>query len=130
MTPLFASVEKEPLAPFEWKHRIILVFCPQYEVEDALKELESDHRAINERHILWFVFSNQSMHTNYRGDLKQSFAGSAKAKYLSGSSRDTQVFLIGKDGGVKDKSTELKLERLYELIDAMPMRQAEMKAAN
>ena len=42
-----------------------------------------------------------------------------------------QIFtfiLIGKDGGKKIRSHEpVNLEKLYQIIDAMPMRQAEMK---
>ena len=36
--------------------------------------------------------------------------------------------LVGKDGGVKLRSTKVvERRRLYEIIDAMPMRQGEMK---
>ena len=41
---------------------------------------------------------------------------------------DFQAVLIGKDGGVKARWAEpVSLNALYELIDAMPMRQREMR---
>ncbi len=42
---------------------------------------------------------------------------------------DFTVILIGKDGGEKLRSTEpLTIEKLIETIDAMPMRQQEMRS--
>ena len=43
--------------------------------------------------------------------------------------REIQLLLIGKDGGMKTRQSgaNLDLERVFELIDSMPMRQAEMQ---
>jgi hypothetical protein len=43
--------------------------------------------------------------------------------------RDARLVLIGKNGGIKARQSEkvFDLERLFTLIDSMPMRQAEMK---
>jgi putative N-acetylmannosamine-6-phosphate epimerase len=39
-----------------------------------------------------------------------------------------EVILIGKDGGVKKRKTELMTtEELFAIIDSMPMRQSEMR---
>jgi len=42
-----------------------------------------------------------------------------------------QVLLIGKDGGVKLRSSEpVSMKDLFGLIDSMPMRQQEMESKN
>jgi hypothetical protein len=42
-----------------------------------------------------------------------------------------EVILIGKDGGVKKRKTELmSTDGLFAIVDAMPMRQSEMKGNN
>ena len=43
--------------------------------------------------------------------------------------RGAQLVLIGKDGGVKARQSEgvFDLARVFELIDSMPMRRAEMQ---
>ena len=37
------------------------------------------------------------------------------------------IVLIGKDGGVKLRSDDAGLDQIFDLIDSMPMRQAEMR---
>ena len=39
----------------------------------------------------------------------------------------SRVLLIGKDGGVKLRGDELDVQRIFDLIDTMPMRIREMK---
>jgi hypothetical protein len=43
--------------------------------------------------------------------------------------RGAQLVLIGKDGGIKARHSEdvFDLERIFTLIDSMPMRRAEMR---
>jgi len=49
-------------------------------------------------------------------------------KKYKASTQNFTFILLGKDGGEKIRSHEpVNLEKLYQIIDAMPMRQAEMK---
>ncbi|WP_202405758.1 MULTISPECIES: DUF4174 domain-containing protein [Halomonadaceae] len=48
-------------------------------------------------------------------------------KTLSAQPDDVSVVLIGKDGGVKQRSRGLDVAGIFSLIDTMPMRQREMR---
>jgi hypothetical protein len=123
-SPSFA--ETDPLQPFHWKHRIILVSTDSDKAGETIADLKGAQAAIEERHIIWFVFSGQSLATNNRGPLPENFRTEVVQRYF-GINDDTPVRLIGKDGGVKEKASDLNLQGLFARIDAMPMRRAEMR---
>ncbi len=113
------------LAPLRWQQRIILVDGQQ--IPDAIERLREAQIAIDERDILWFVNQQGRLQSNYPGPLDDALAAELKRQYFSRS--DAAVFLIGKDGGLKTGDQRLDLPRLFERIDAMPMRQREMRGA-
>ena len=51
-----------------------------------------------------------------------SFLGSGPLE-----SEEPAAVLVGKDGGEKDRRRELDLERIFGMVDAMPMRRREME---
>lgn len=124
----FASAEPNPLGSFRWDYRIILVAAPVAEVEDIANELKEAKAGINERDILWFVFGGESFATNYTESLAKGFEKTVSDNYFKKSGKKREVRLVGKDGGVKEKADNLDLERLFALIDSMPMRRAEMRS--
>ena len=75
------------------------------------------------RDIIWFIFDRSDVITNYQGKVNPSIKSQVKA--WSGKEKQS-VVLIGKDGGAKSVSSSLELQKLFELIDGMPMRQQEM----
>lgn len=77
-----------------------------------------------DRDIVWFVLYRQTIKTNYEGQTSSELVDRIQEKYLL---RNHEVILIGKDGGVKERITKLDLERLFNDIDRMPMRQNEMQ---
>jgi hypothetical protein len=111
------------LAPLRWQQRIILVDGRQ--IPDAVERLREAQIAINERDIFWFVNQQGRLQSNYPGPLDGALAAELKRQYFSRS--DAAVFLIGKDGGLKTGDQRLDLPRLFERIDAMPMRRREME---
>lgn len=127
MTP-FASANETPLASFRWTHRIILVKTTSAEAQPLLSTLKMAQAAIDERHVLWFLFDDQTVHTNFPQPLEKAFRPAILRHYFAepGDSR-TAVRLIGKDGGLKESAEALHLEQLFARIDSMPMRQNEMQ---
>jgi hypothetical protein len=124
----FAFAEGNPLKPFLWDYRVILVSASPDGVEDRVAELVRAQASIDDRHILWFVIDGESVATNHEQPLAKGFQPAVLKRFFAVQNGDkTQVRLIGKDGGVKAKVEELNLEKLFELIDSMPMRQAEMR---
>lgn len=80
---------------------------------------------IVDRDILWFAFDGESVKTNSTHSMSDQLTGRVLERYFN--NRSNKLVLIGKDGGVKDVSTELNLQALFALIDGMPMRRAEVK---
>jgi hypothetical protein len=112
----------ENIRELEWQNRIILVRSDA-SAEDYAALLTHADNEIRDRHIYWFVFSGDQVTSNYPGHLSQNFIEETK-KYFRDDSN--HVLLIGKDGGIKDRSSRMDLRKLFALIDTMPMRQAEM----
>lgn len=127
MTSSF-SAQPNPLESYRWDHRIILLSVPPGDVEERVAELVDAEAAIEERQIRWFVLGGDSVATNEPESLDQDFQVALFRRYFAEQNGGTQVRLIGKDGGVKLRSTELDLQEIFTRIDRMPMRRAEMRA--
>lgn len=111
----------------KWRHRVILVW-PEGDGRDEIGVLQAAEPEIADRHIVWFVFQPDSVATNYGSAIRDGFAARTTARYRDG--REEGVILVGKDGGVKERSAILDLDDLFALIDTMPMRRQEMKRGN
>ena len=119
--PLYAL---ESISELQWGSRIILV-QENEESENVLDTLRKHEFEIHDRDIYWFVFLEESMETNYKAEIEENFYRDTLDNYFSDS--QTNVVLIGKDGGIKKKGKYLDLPGLFDLIDSMPMRQMEMQ---
>lgn len=119
--PIYAL---ESLSELEWNSRVILVRAigESGEVLNALKKLDYE---ILDRDIYWFIFTGSSIETNYKGGLQENFYRDTLNNYFTDT--ETNVVLIGKDGGIKQEGKHLDLQGLFDLIDTMPMRQLEMR---
>ena len=120
VSPLFAtpSVLGE-LSSLRWQNRLILVIGVS-DIQGSRQEFDQFSDAIIERDIIWFIFDQSDVITNYQGKVNPSFKSQIKA--WSGKEKQS-VVLIGKDGDVKSVSSSLELQKLFALIDGMPMRQ-------
>ncbi|SFR42066.1 protein of unknown function [Marinobacter daqiaonensis] len=110
------------LSDLQWQNRIILVGNPESKGE-AIEALNRFRDGIEERDIAWFVVDEESVESNING-LTAALSESVRARLNEG---QTEVILIGKDGGVKDRGRQLDMDHLFSLIDSMPMRIREMK---
>ncbi|MBE17587.1 MAG: hypothetical protein CMH79_02385 [Nitrospinae bacterium] len=107
------------LNKYLWKNRIVLIFSKNHKHSLFLKqkrEFSNLKSEIAERDLIFIhVFNNSNSKNKF-----------LKNKYNSESS-DFKILLLGKDGGIKLESFELIThEKIFSLIDSMPMRQMEM----
>lgn len=116
--------ELRDISKFEWQNRIILVKSSG-DGAGEVSLLADNDRAVEERHIYWFILARGEVLTNYIGPISSHFATHMKQKYFA--KYGSGVVLVGKDGGVKQRQSELELKEIFHLIDQMPMRQAEMR---
>jgi hypothetical protein len=96
-------------------------------MSNALANLEEIEPEISERDIVWFVLGVNQLHTNYNEKLSDEVRKQIIDRYFSPLPAETVVLLIGKDGTLKSRSSDLDLEAMFGLIDQMPMRRAEMR---
>lgn len=127
-TTLQASEEKlASLESLQWKYRVLVVFANEPFATAALENLRVFATETEERDMVWFLLANSKLHTNYPGKLGNRLREHLLNHYFTPTPAETMVLLIGKDGGVKSRGSDLDLEATFGLIDQMPMRKAEMR---
>ena len=115
------------LDSLRWQNRVILVFAREPQASRAVANLEEFAAGIEERDIVWFVLDDVGLRGNYDGALGESMREGIMDRYFTPAPTDPCVLLIGKDGGVKSRTSDLDLEATFGLIDQMPMRRQEMR---
>jgi hypothetical protein len=127
---LSISLNSQNLDKHQWKHRVLLLFAQDSEVEKYKAQLEafdSNKEAFKDRKLIIYAIlpehfrgSEQTDDTWIKGSKLYSKYNSKKLPF--------KIILIGLDGGVKLEQTEvLSPQKLFETIDAMPMRRSELK---
>ena len=97
--------------------RLLLLFTKSahnIQYIDQTRILKEDKAGLNERDIVVkeYVYNTSNAHLFKEQKIKSEFV----------------IILVGKDGGEKYRSPNtVSLKYLYDLIDAMPMRKAELK---
>ena len=135
-SPLSTRADPDPLSVYRWKHRLLVVYVPDTDSGRAtLRTLRAslDERMedVLDRDLLIVPVGDLprpgdalrpvvDVGDSARLHVRQRFG-------LEG--REAQLLLIGKDGGMKARQSGamIDLERVFELIDSMPMRRAEMQ---
>lgn len=111
------------ITDLQWKNRIIVM----NEIENTseiLKLLKQSEEQITDRDIIWFLLDENEIISNFQSPLAMELSQNLQTQYQL---EENQVILIGKDGGLKSRFSGLKLNDIFGEIDAMPMRQAEMR---
>lgn len=116
------------LQDLRWKHRILLVFpgtnqksAPELEWTTALE------KELLNRDLIYFHFGD-TLSSNSEYFFSSAYQEKLEKQYRMGAKENSYV-LIGKDGGVKLKREQQKVDwkELFNTIDAMPMRMREMR---
>ncbi|MBW4420730.1 MAG: DUF4174 domain-containing protein [Myxacorys californica WJT36-NPBG1] len=138
--PEVASVAASPdrsqgiefkLSDYQWQHRILLIFTPSTDSSQYRQQMqawqadaaETDDRDLKLAQILGTGESQvdgRSLSSASAERLRQQFGITPE---------EFTVILVGKDGTEKQRSqTPINLVVLFRTIDAMPMRQREMRS--
>lgn len=124
--------ESRSMDGYAWSSRPVIVFADQRDsvlLAEQRRLLDADPAGLAERHIVVVqaiddavIVDNKPVKTR-PADLRRRYGVAPDAPFA--------VLLIGKDTGVKLRRDEpVALDRLFGLIDAMPMRQREMRDQN
>jgi hypothetical protein len=118
-----SEIALKDISQLVWKNRVIIILSG---VNDSYYQglFEQYDNEVKERDVLWFILKNDNVETNYPNKLSDDFITRTKSQYPI---EQEKTLLIGKDGGIKVRADKLDLDLLFEEIDSMSMRQAEMK---
>ncbi len=129
MASLFVNGQDDFLEQYHWKNRIVLLFGAgaDQNVKKQIEELESEPEEISDRDLLIFHIDQEVELLNSKASQTDVTAAQFRAKYNVPEDQFRYI-LLGKDSGVKYSKKEFVPNRkLFGIIDAMPMRQREMR---
>ena len=118
------------LNQYKWKNRLLFIFAPDDD-HSFLRNFESDIAAqpgeVSERDLIVFKIIENGPAFMAATRLNPQTAANLRDKFTAPLEQFTCV-LVGKDGGVKLRTNDrIRLQDIFERIDAMPMRQEEMR---
>lgn len=128
------------LTDHQWSQRVLIVFASKSDVvERQLNDMEQESQAFAQRDLVVYIVPSQREASITQ--MKPSPTGAWVRANVRLDPRPKRsmynipedafgVVLIGKDGGTKLTTNDERLTntRLFSTIDAMPMRQREMKS--
>lgn len=120
--PFVNSVEKplRGLSELQWENRVLLIWAEDMQ-ESSVENFTYE---IDDRDLIWFLFSKGKVISNYKGEISDTFFATTTNKYHKSK---IKLILIGKDGGIKNIYSSIDLPSVFKSIDVMPMRQSEIK---
>ena len=124
LLPVHTATAIDSLDELAWQNRIILVRAAEAEVDDLATRLRTASAGIDERDVAWFVVSDTRIESNLAEPPGEALRTGLVDRYFSDGTE--RVVLVGKDGGIKNRSETLDLDNLFFRIDQMPMRRTEM----
>ncbi|MFK7852301.1 MAG: DUF4174 domain-containing protein [Akkermansiaceae bacterium] len=116
------AMAQNQISDFQWKNRLLIVSGA---TENLIKQITSENDGLRDRNLKVFILSGAENNPfPAKLELTKEFS-----KRLSPDLKNPKVYLIGKDGRttLEWKLSEFTFKKLYASIDAMPMRQREMR---
>ena len=120
----------QDLSQYQWKNRLLLVFAPSEQNPaylDLHDQLQASETELVDRDLIVFRLFAEG-----QGSVAEAPIGNDSVSFLYNRFDVQQgastVVLIGKDGGEKLRQVDgFDLQAIFDRIDAMPMRQREMR---
>ena len=122
--------DRVDLKAYQWKNRLLILFAPSEKdlIYQSFKEqLQRRAQEVQERDLLIFhvLETEENRLANLPLNKEQGISLRKKFSIMPG---QLIVILIGKDGEAKLRGElPLELSEIFSVIDAMPMRQREMR---
>lgn len=113
---------------YQWKNRLLLVFAPSKnnaEYQQQMQLWQGQEASFYERNLLTielFTEGTSSVDAQETAKIRERF---------NVTSQEFRVVLVGKDGTAKRREqSPVSAQAIFETIDAMPMRQQEMRRSS
>ena len=117
------SVDAQELGDYRWQYRILLLMDPygSPKCTQQLRNMQQHTAAMQKRDVLLFIYNGKMLMDEHMNRTPLNVKSVPNPTYEG-------VILIGKDGGVKiRKPFPVPPEYIFDRIDAMPMRQSEIR---
>ena len=130
-TCIFSSITAQELSKHKWKNRVLLIITTS-NTNEQLKEqmvaIQKNAKDIEDRKLIVYSVTPETYTVLLsRKNTQTEFHNSTLFKEIHSKNTPFEVLLIGLDGTEKLRQTEvLETEKLFTLIDGMPMRQSEV----
>ncbi|MBP0437246.1 DUF4174 domain-containing protein [Tianweitania sediminis] len=122
-----AFADPGPLAAYQWKKRVLLIFGEEAEVAQQDGRFAEQQSQANERDLVVLSIVGNLVADGVSRE-RLPTASALRTRFRVDENADLTVVLVGKDGGEKLRETELiEPETVFDLIDSMPMRRSEMR---
>lgn len=118
------------LESLKWDNRVLVIFSPHTEddtYQSQINEFNSHTAGLDDRDLVLFsIFDDEC--SRFEGEILSDASSRAIRERIAPDEDAFSVYLIGKDGGIKlEQNDMLSAEKLFRVIDRMPMRQREMR---
>ena len=121
------------LRNFEWKNRVLVIGGSESKFQNQFDYLKVNKNEFTDRDMIVILINKDGSKISYDGlkNFKKLDYESASFIRKRFNFKDFRLILIGKDGGVKYRTNEpVKINKIFELIDKMPMRMQEIKESD
>jgi hypothetical protein len=126
------NVKAQDFSAHKWEHRLVLILTDDTDNEkynNQVEEMKNQMDGAKERRIVVYHITPEKLKVGLSDGGWQKLE-TEYARYKKTSSQP-EIILIGLDGGVKLRAEEfLSNQKLFDTIDAMPMRMQEMRRKN
>lgn len=124
------TLSAQDLSVHKWENRLLILLTEDAEdkaYKKQLKELSNCREGIEDRKLIIYQSTREKFRMGLGTEGEWNNSRDIYKKY-KGNKPGFQVLLIALDGGVKiDQSELISCEKLFDTIDSMPMRKAEMR---
>jgi hypothetical protein len=129
-----STAQIKDLKDFQWENRLLIIYTNsdnQSQIKNQLTDIEKAKTDFAQRDLKVIILRNQKVEIwNSSAAHQLEFDLIIKDLKIS-TQKSYENLLIGKDGGVKlRKNSPISNQKLFNTIDAMPMRQREMRDGN
>tara|TARA_R100000935_G_C2826657_1_gene162689 strand:+ start:1229 stop:1657 length:429 start_codon:yes stop_codon:yes gene_type:complete len=127
------TIQSQDLSKHHWENRLILLLTEDLENKEftsQIKELENGVKGLEERDVLVYRVYEHKMKL---GLAKGSDWTAATNLYKKFDTNGTpfEIYLIGLDGKIKLQEYNcVSIDKIFDLIDSMPMRKNEIRSNN
>ena len=123
-------MQNDLLKPYQWENRVLLLFAADAgndQFEQQWEIFQDNNESILERNLVVFqLFKNKGI--DPEGKPINEFQVERIRKQFNVEKGKFSLLLIGKDGTLKNRYASVTpMSNINSLIDAMPMRKAEMR---